>query len=182
MKHTKLDSIHTNSTIFSAHLSDAAVINRQIIASYNQLREEDWLKRSHHFGGRYENLYLEKHKIPALAGVMAQAESFAQQILNTQQSLRSGFWFNEMGPNQSTSEHDHDEDDELLSGVYYVEVPENSGDLVILDKKIPSRTIVKPQEGMFVFFAPSVLHEVTVNLSNQRRISIGMNFGPAQKV
>ncbi|MEI7842513.1 MAG: 2OG-Fe(II) oxygenase [Gallionellaceae bacterium] len=181
MKNNKLLSIHSNSPIFSARLANSVAINKEILTAYNQLGIEDWLKRSHYFGGRYENLYLEREKIPSLTTIIKQAELFAQQILNTQQNLRSGFWFNEMGPNQATTEHDHDEDDELLSGVYYVEVPENSGDLVILDKKIPSRTIVKPQEGMFVFFAPSVLHEVTVNLSNQRRISIGMNFGPAPK-
>jgi hypothetical protein len=173
--------IISNSLIYSALLNESAVTNSEILNIYNKLEEKDWLRRSHHFGGRYENLYLAREKIPALSVVLAQAERYAQQILNTQQSLRSGFWFNEMAPHQSTSEHDHDEDDELLSGVYYVEVPENSGDLVILDKQIPARTIVKPKAGMFVFFAPNVLHEVTENLSNQRRISIGMNFGPAQK-
>ena len=71
---------------------------------------------------------------------------------------------------------DHDEDDEMISGVYYVKVPENSGKLVIVDKY--SRTEVTPQAGMFVFFAPSVLHSVSVNASGERRISLGMNFGP----
>ena len=81
-----------------------------------------------------------------------------------------------MGPNEVTTEHNHDDDDELLSGVYYVQVPPNSGDLIIVDKH--SRTLVTPQPGMFVYFAPDVMHSVSANRSGERRISIGMNFGP----
>jgi predicted 2-oxoglutarate/Fe(II)-dependent dioxygenase YbiX len=85
-----------------------------------------------------------------------------------------------MGPDEVTSEHDHDEYDELLSGVYYVQVPPESGELVIVDKY--SRTLLTPQAGMFVFFAPDVRHSVNVNGSGERRVSIGMNFGPEQNL
>jgi ectoine hydroxylase-related dioxygenase (phytanoyl-CoA dioxygenase family) len=40
-----------------------------------------------------------------------------------------------------------------------------------------SRTLLTPQAGMFVFFAPDVLHSVNANRSGERRISMGMNFG-----
>ena len=88
-----------------------------------------------------------------------------------------GFWLNDMGPGDATSRHDHDELDELLSAVYYVHVPGNSGNLVIHDAHC--RTEVTPKEGMFVFFAPAVVHSVSVNQSAERRLSIAMNFGPA---
>jgi len=167
----------TNSSIHIGFMPDATEINRQIMAAYVQLREQDLIKRSHFFGGRYENLYLERERIPAIGRVLEQAEGYATTLLEkTGQKLRSGFWINDMGPNESTTEHDHDDYDELLSGVYYVQVPQNSGELVIVDKY--SRTLVTPQPGMFVFFAPNVLHSVSVNQSGERRISVGMNFGP----
>ena len=170
-------SLLSNSLIHIGFMPDAADINRQIMADYVQLREQDLLRRSHFFGGRYENLYLERERIHAIGRVLEQAEGYAKNLLQKpDEKLRSGFWINDMGPNESTTEHDHDDYDELLSGVYYVQVPQNSGELVIVDKY--SRTLVTPQPGMFVFFAPNVLHSVSVNQSGERRISVGMNFGP----
>ena len=172
-----VSTLLTNSRIHIGFMPDAADINRQIMAAYLQLREQDLIKCSHFFGGRYENLYLQRERIPAIGRVLEQAECYAKTLLEkTGQKLRSGFWINDMGPNESTTEHDHDDYDELLSGVYYVQVPQNSGELVIVDKY--SRTLVTPQPGMFVFFAPNVLHSVSVNQSGERRISVGMNFGP----
>lgn len=166
----------TNPLFHIGFMPASAEINRQIMAGYLPLREQDLVRRSHFFGGRYENLYIERNRIPAIARVLEQAECYARKILQPERPIRSGFWVNDMGPGQTTSEHDHDEDDEMLSGVYYAHVPENSGKLVIVDKH--SRTEVTPQAGMFVFFAPSLMHSVSVNASGQRRISLGMNFGP----
>lgn len=167
-----------NSLIHIGFMPDAAEINRQIMDAYLQLREQDLLRRTHFFGGRYENLYLERERIHAIGRVLEQAEGYAKNLLQKpDEKLRSGFWINDMGPNEVTTEHDHDDYDEMLSGVYYVQVPQDSGELVVVDKH--SRTLVTPQPGMFVFFAPNVLHSVSVNRSKERRISIGMNFGPA---
>ncbi|TCV89677.1 putative 2OG-Fe(II) oxygenase [Sulfurirhabdus autotrophica] len=171
-------TLYTNSTIHVAFLPEAVSINQQIKEAYQNLGEQDLLRRSHFFNGRYENLYLDRGLIPAIGRVMEQAEMLAQNILQVKHVLRSGFWMNDMGPGHVTTEHDHDDDDELLSGVYYVHVPENAGELVVLDKQMHTRTLVTPQAGMFVFFAPTVLHSVTANLSEERRLSMGMNFGP----
>lgn len=167
----------TNAPVHIGFMPDAAEINSQIMATYAQIRTEDLQRRSHFFGGRYENLYLEREHIAAIGQVLTQAEHYAKNLLNMpDHALRSGFWINDMGPGEVTSEHDHDEYDELLSGVYYAQVPPESGELVIVDKY--SRTLLTPQAGMFVFFAPDVRHSVNVNRSGERRVSIGMNFGP----
>jgi len=177
MTHPTASPLINNSRIHIGFMPDAAEVNRQIMEAYLQLREQDLLKRSHFFGGRYENLYIDRELIPAIARMLKQAEGYAKSLLQKSgEQLRSGFWINDMGPNEVTTEHDHDDYDEMLSGVYYVKVPKDSGELVIVDKH--SRTLVTPQEGMFVFFAPDVLHSVSKNLSGERRISIGMNFGP----
>jgi len=89
-----------------------------------------------------------------------------------------GFWFNAMGPGHRTAPHHHDENDELLSAVYYIRVPENSGDLILhtAGKSIS----IHPQEGKLVLFAPALLHEVTTNLSAELRLSVAVNIGPVE--
>jgi quercetin dioxygenase-like cupin family protein len=74
-----------------------------------------------------------------------------------------------------TQPHRHDVDGELISAVYYIRVPSDSGDLILTGDS-RQKTIL-PREGMFVFFQPDVLHEVTENKSGATRLSIGMNFG-----
>jgi hypothetical protein len=166
-----------NSPIHIGFMPDSESINLQIMNAYLQIREQDLLRRSHYFGGRYENIYIERERIGAVNRVLAQAEVYAHQLLSTTNcKMRSGFWINDMGPNTVTTEHDHDDYDEVLSGVYYVQVPKDSGELVIVDKH--SRTILTPQAGMFVFFSPKVIHSVSKNCSGERRISLGINFGP----
>lgn len=173
----KTPAIVTNSLIHTGFMPDAIEHNRQIMDVYLQLSEQDILKRTHFFNGRYENLYLQRERISALKIVLEQAEKFASRILDYPlNQLRSGFWINHMGPNAVTTEHNHDEDGELLSGVYYIQVPQNSGELVIVDRY--SRTLIMPRAGQFVFFAPAVLHSVCMNNSGESRISMGMNFGP----
>ena len=85
-----------------------------------------------------------------------------------------------MPPGSTTTLHTHDDADELMSAVYYVNVPENSGRLVIHEKKdgVGSRKIeITPEAGDFIFFKPDVAHEVTRNNSAQSRLSIAFNFG-----
>ncbi len=94
--------------------------------------------------------------------------------------LKLGWWFNLMQSNQRTLPHRHDDDDELLSAVYYVRVPPRSGNLVL--HQAGTTTEVMPVEGNFIFFRPQALHEVTRNLSKHSRLSIGMNFGPRVSV
>jgi uncharacterized RmlC-like cupin family protein len=120
---------------------------------------------------------VDRSRIPALEPVLVQALACAASILGLPANeLRCGFWFNTMGPGQSTSEHTHDENDELLSAVYYVEAPEGSGDLVLYDGPLEIR--VAPEAGVLLFFPPSLPHAVEINRSGRSRLSIGINFGP----
>lgn len=72
--------------------------------------------------------------------------------------------------------HSHDDNDELLSGVYYVAAPPGSGRLLI--HAGGPRLAVVPEPGLFVFFPPEIPHEVEVNESQGQRLSLAMNFGP----
>ena len=152
-------------------------LNASLYARFRALVEAGRIRQTHHFAGRFENTYIEAADMPDMAAVLALVKQQAGQWLGLPaDQLRVGFWFNAMGPGHRTAPHHHDEDDELLSAVYYIRVPANSGDLILYegDKKI----IIHPQEGKLVLFAPQVLHEVTTNLSRELRLSVALNVGP----
>ena len=159
--------------IFSQPCSD---INKTVTQQFESLVDDDFKEKTHLFNGRYENIYLDVSKIPELEIIINAANENAASLLNIKkEKLASGFWFNSMAPGDITTAHSHDDDDELLSCVYYIKVPENSGDLIITDNNIKNH--IKPEEGMFVFFSPDTLHEVSKNESNESRLSIAFNFG-----
>jgi hypothetical protein len=158
-------------------LADAQSINDAIWLQYQKIRDDPGLRRSHYFEGRYENIYVSEEQMPALKSVLQAARQGAQRFLQKADiNLSVGFWMNEMGPGHVTLPHTHDEDDELVSAVYYVKVQETAGDLVLTQGV--ARVRISPRPGLFVFFAPDVRHEVTANRSDKIRLSIGMNFGP----
>ncbi|MFQ5642121.1 MAG: 2OG-Fe(II) oxygenase [Thiogranum sp.] len=157
-------------------LPDAASVNAGIWEQFQALRDDPALQRSHYFAGRYENIYIPETRLAALAPVLRAARQGAEHYLGKPVAgLSTGFWLNEMGPGHVTLPHHHDEDDELVSGVYYVRVPRDSGDLLLTQGEACRR--VTPREGLFVFFSPRVMHEVTRNNSDAVRLSVGMNFG-----
>lgn len=152
----------------------ADVVNVALEQGFIAHHQETDIKRSHLFNGRYENIYLTPEHIPEIKELLDEACELASQILGVD-DLRAGCWFNYMPPGAVTTLHSHDDDDELLSAVYYVTVPADSGELIIHDDNRLYRVL--PRQGMFVFFAPDVVHEVSKNNSSADRLSIGINFG-----
>lgn len=154
-------------------------LNDKIIEGFLKHYQRDDILKTHLFGDRYENIYLTEQHIPALGSLIVEATNHAEDILQLK-NLRAGFWFNFMPPESTTTLHTHDDDDELLSAVYYVEVTEHSGNLIIYEKSnmpAPRKIEITPQAGEFIFFKPDVSHEVSRNNSSQSRLSIGFNFG-----
>ncbi len=169
--------IHDNLYLISNLPGDCRQINEQIWEQFVLACDQPGIRRSHYFSGRYENIYTDREYIPALKPVFDSALKSAGRFLRRSDDadLSIGFWFNEMQQGQITLPHRHDEDGELVSAVYYIRVPPNSGDLVLTGDG--GQKAISPCEGMFVFFLPDVLHEVTENKSGATRLSIGMNFG-----
>jgi len=161
--------------VYVRELEDSAAINTAIIEQFAQYRDSELARRSHFFSGRYENIYLDLAYVPAMEFVLEQAKHFAAQILAVNEPLKAGFWFNRMQPGHVTQVHTHDDDDECLSGVYYIDTPANCGDLLITTPIEEIR--LSPQAGRFVFFPPNIPHQVTENKSGFERLSVGMNFG-----
>lgn len=161
----------------TASMADCHDLNKAIINGFHKHINNPDIKRSHLFNDRYENIYMDETHIPELKILLDTACLHASRILN-QDDIQAGCWFNHMPHGSVTTLHSHDDYDELLSCAYYVEVPDNSGDLIIHVNGTETR--IKPEAGMFVFFTPDIPHEVTENKSQLDRLSIGINFGPKQ--
>lgn len=153
-------------------------LNTSLYERFMELSGTERIRQSHHFGDRFENTYIEEVDIPEMAAVLNVLKQQAGQLLGiSADKLKAGFWFNAMEAGHRTTLHHHDENDELLSAVYYIRVPENSGDLILHEGD--EQVSIQPQEGKLVMFAPDLLHEVTAHLGSGLRLSVAMNIGPA---
>ena len=99
------------------------------------------------------------------------------------------WWVNINKPNSYNVKHDHPGSD--MSGVIWVKVPENSGNLYFPHNNYFCRLReienskpfakqgfgheVKPQAGNVILFPSCLQHEVTRNKSDEERISISFN-------
>jgi len=162
-----------NYSIF--YFQNALSANAETFDAFSKIKDKPKIKKTHLFNDRYENIYIDKENIPTLIPILNFANQCAQKILNLKTELNTGYWFNDMPPLSVTIPHTHDDDDELLSGVFYINVPENSGNLILTASK-KTKTII-PQEGQLILFKADCLHEVSTNNSQQHRLSIGINFG-----
>ena len=156
--------------------NNCLLLNERLVDKILSLSDQQILKQTHFFEGRYENIYVDIDTVSELKTLINQAKQYASEILDKDiATLKIGFWINIMQQGHTTSLHCHEDADELLSGVYYVKVPENSGQFIYhLDREKHS---LDPEEGSFLFFSPSLLHEVTEHQSEQPRISVAFNIG-----
>ena len=145
-----------------------------------ELQDSGLAHKSHFFGGRYENIYLGRDQLPGLDTILDAALAQAALLLScAKHELQLGFWFNLMQQGNVTLPHSHDDDDELLSATYYLQVPPDAGKLVL---ELPAgRRTIDPVEGQFVFFHPRIEHEVTRHLHRTPRVSLGINIGPSKQ-
>jgi len=154
-------------------------LNARLYDRFMALYGTDRLRLSHHLEGRFENIYADVADIPEINVVLDVLKKQTEKLLTVPaDKLKAGFWFNVMEPGQRTAMHHHDENDELLSAVYYIRVPENSGDLMLCD--VNEQLRVHPQAGKLVMFLPQMPHEVTAHRGSGLRLSVGMNVGPAE--
>ena len=168
----------TPPNIHIAFADFAPDFNQVIMDGFLRCHDEPLTRKSHYFGNRHENIYITSAQMPMLELLVDTAIRHAQDALGKPaEPLRCGYWFNAMLPGHITQMHSHDDADERLSGVYYVQVPPRSGQLLL--KQGDEITHITPQAGMFVFFPADIEHAVSEHRGEGLRLSIGMNFGPA---
>ncbi len=152
-------------------------VNPGLAQAILELPAASFSRRSHFFHGRYENLYLDADKLPGLQSILACALAKSAELLQRPvEALKLGFWLNIMRQGDITTLHSHDDDDELLSAVYYVQVPAHSGLFRWHHAGVVHE--IEPVAGRFMFFDPAIPHEVTEHQNSIPRISIGFNIGP----
>src|SRR5579871_54082 len=101
-------------------------------------------------------------------------------------------WINVFRPGMQETEHSHE--GSVLSGVYYVDAPDNCGDLVFQDpigarrahraftqtnaptQQSAMQINYSPKPGRLLFFESWLPHAVSGNKSDQTRISIAINL------
>ncbi len=156
-------------------------LHATIIQQVLRLLEDDPdTQKSHFFNGRYENIYITKEQIPAIKPILQMILQESAKLLGCQQDdLQLGFWFNFMQKGDVTTPHSHSDNNELLSGTYYLQMPEQSGILTIALNPDSSISIT-PEEAALTCFHPTVKHQVTQHRAPIPRISIGFNIGYKQ--
>jgi hypothetical protein len=175
----RLPATRTIAPITALQHPDAEALNGSLAATFASLDDADFSRRSHFIDGRFENLYLDRNRLPGLDALLAFATTAGAQRLGPGcPPLRCGFWLNAMPPGSSTSRHSHAENDELLSGVYYVTAPANSGDICFQDGPFGVR--VTPSAGLLLLFPPDLLHWVEPHRGEGLRLSVAFNLGPRE--
>jgi len=102
-------------------------------------------------------------------------------------ALFKNFWINVNPPGTYNTTHIHP--GAQLSGIFYVKVPDNSGNIVFentLEQHnplsqflygVPTETAsVTPTAGQTIIFNSHLPHSVELNMSNENRISIAFNI------
>ncbi len=161
-------------SIFSTYIPDSQQLNKIISDKFNLYKDHSNTRKSHFFEGRHENIYIPTDLIEEVETILSYCTQCVEDITG-KKSLKSGLWFNFMEPGHVTLAHSHDEEDELYSAVYYVSVPDDSGNLIIT--KNNNDVTIQPVEGKLVLFPPDLVHHVTRNNSNKTRLSLGINIG-----
>ncbi len=96
----------------------------------------------------------------------------------------------------SNSVHNHP--NSILSGVYYLQAPENSGVISFIDPRSAAQMLVppmtefspwtlpkisyQPQAGTMLLFPSWLVHGVEMNMSRELRISLSFNIGMSASI
>ena len=190
--------------LYRARLKGSDALNADLVRSARVLANEDkagreWC-RTHGYRGytSYASLNDLPWRDPAFAALKEQLDEHAIQFardLDFDLAGRSleidSMWVNVLSPGGAHSGHIHPLS--VLSGTYYVSVPDGAGALKLEDPRLammmaapPQKVRVRNDNRRFVYVAPAegavllweswLRHEVPVNESKQDRISVSFNY------
>jgi len=187
--------------VWSAVFEDHEAINARIRAQLDAL---DWesLDRENRaeFGADHtflEDRFITTEQVPATAevldGFIGLCREIAQNVnweLGATELQVVDYWYHITEPGSVTQTHTHKP--ALLSGVYYVDKPDDAGHLVFIDENpfhgylpkisaqetsplLAAEVTVGVTEGSIVIFPSWLQHRVQRNASGKRRVSISFN-------
>ena len=122
-----------------------------------------------HSDPNYEDTYLPPHRLidSVIREVLQDLRGIGEDNLDC-----TSFWSHIHEKNMSTNWHDHGG---YYAGVYYVSVPEGSGD-IIFDRQHQPSVSISPVEGQYIIFPAWLKHAVARNNSESLRISLSFNL------
>lgn len=87
-----------------------------------------------------------------------------------------GFWININKKTNFNKPHNHQS--AMIAGVYYVNAPQDSGNLVLYNclHGYVDQYLIKPENGLLVLFPAHFQHYVEPSNTNQERVSIAFNY------
>lgn len=157
--------------------------DKSVIKALNKQR--DRITHSHKIRGRWENKYLDLQYVPEVKDIFSIACQTVKELTDISVIIPyrglglplDEFWFNIARPGESTGWHDH-KANAIISGVYYFQVPERSGNIFFRKKMSSGRQewSISSQTGKMVLFDANIEHSVEVNSSDQDRISLAFNI------
>ena len=161
----------------SSDLLKSTTLLESIISEFTTSQAE-W-KYSHKINGRWENIYVDIDLVPSVRAVLSIAANLATQetgknLVCGHGILRDSFWFNCMAADESTGWHNH-KARAAMSGVFYLNVPEDSGDFLYREQNKQESSIT-PEPGMLLLFQPTMNHAVSANKSKEYRMSLAFNL------
>ena len=173
-------------SIYSTNEIDKEINIDQILQKFQQNSEK--YNYTHYINNRWENIYLNPKDIPTVLPLLSFAISTAlelfQDMLKPHQSLviphellgyeKNEFWFNAATNGESTGMHNHNEN-AIISGVIYLQIPENSANLFFKSGK-NNELEIEVETGKVIFFPSELDHYVPENKSNEMRISLSFNL------
>ena len=178
--------IFSGQTIFSMNQIDNKInIGTILNEFYNNTTKYNY---THFINNRWENIYLNPNYIPSVLPLLSYAVSKAitlyEEKLKPHQTFiiphellgynKNEFWFNSTSKGESTRKHNHNQQ-ALVSGVFYLQVPNNSGNLFFINGE-NNELEIPAKKGKIVFFPSELEHYVAENKSEDSRISISFNF------
>jgi uncharacterized protein (TIGR02466 family) len=186
--------------IFSGYWDECEEHNKKMLKEILRLRKTVQSNNRSSVNGwqSVKNLY-DFEFVQTLSGIMkiyvVQALMDLNLDLPKNDLFISQMWANVNPPNSYNVSHQHP--DSFLSGVYYLQTPENSGSLVFEDVRNPfclsqasfsnldefsSTEVVKdPKPGEFFLFPSYLSHRVGMNMSREDRVSISFNISISNK-
>jgi uncharacterized protein (TIGR02466 family) len=127
------------------------------------------------------------HEIPVFKELTTGIEKIVNEAILSEYKVPSYLVIKEMWANINYKHcfnysHIHGE---CLSGVFYLDVPPNSGNLILVNPAVRStgklfenkNFLIKPEKYACIFFPSWLEHYVEPNLSDEKRISISFNIG-----
>lgn len=159
-------------------LNEQKYQSKDYIDAILELENTQSSERKSNFGGYQTHDSL--HQIPVFREFISSLELIASSCLE-QKAIVSEMWGNINHKYCYNGNHIHGGD---LSGVFYLQVPEKSGNLILCNPAVrsdgkflkSSNFTINPENLACIMFPSWLEHYVEPNLSDEPRISMSFNF------